>query len=263
MRRGICLCGGSGTRLYPVTRYVCKSFLPVYDKPMVYYPLATLLEAGMREILFISTPESTPVLEANLGDGSTYGCKFSYAVQEKPAGIAEAFKIGKSFMKRERVCLVLGDNVFYGQQASELFRRACRGSENVVFGYRVADPQRYGVVEFGPDDTALSIEEKPASPKSSYAVPGIYFYNPDVVEIAEQLKPSARGELEITDVNREYIRRGQLKVYKLEAGTAYLDTGTFESLADASSFVRTIQQRTGQKIADISKFEVSKAEEVG
>lgn len=227
MRKGILLAGGAGTRLAPLTKFAVKQILPVYDKPMIYYPLYTLMKMGIRDILIISTPESTPILEKNLGNGHAYGCEFSYKVQDKPNGLAQAFVLGKEFMKKERVCLILGDNIFYGSECEKLFRDACRGNENVIFGYQVSDPERYGVVEFDNDGNALSIEEKPKKPKSNYAIPGIYFYNNDVISIAESLKPSARGEYEITDINREYFCRKALKVKKLGFGNAYLDTGTF------------------------------------
>lgn len=256
MRKGIILAGGQGTRLFPLTKFAVKQILPVYDKPMIYYPLYTLLKMGIKEILIISTLESTPILKENIGNGEEYGCKFSYKVQEKPNGIAQAFVLGKQFLKRERVCLILGDNIFYGTDYEKQFRDACRGSENVIFGYPVSDPQRYGVVEFDEEGNALSIEEKPKEPKSNFAVPGIYFFNNDVIEIAENLKPSARGEYEITDVNKEYLKRKQLKVKKIEVGNAYLDTGTFQSLNDASNFVRTIEERTGLKVSDIDEFKV-------
>ena len=230
MRKGILLAGGAGTRLMPLTKFAVKQILPVYDKPMIYYPLYTLMKMGIKDILIISTPESTPILEKNLGDGSEYGCTFSYKVQDNPNGLAQAFILGKEFMKKERVCLILGDNIFYGADCEKHFREACRGNENVIFGYRVSDPERYGVVEFDDEGNALSIEEKPKKPKSSYAVP------------------------EITDVNKAYLKRKELKVKKLEVGNAYLDTGTFQSLNDASNFVRTIEERTGMKVSDIEEF---------
>lgn len=254
MRKGICLCGGLGTRLMPITKFTLKQFCPVYDKPLIYYPLYTIMKMGIKDILFISTPEATPILEKNLGTGEEYGCSFKYKVQEKPNGLAQAFVLGKEFIGKERVCLILGDNIFYGAECQKLFKDACRGSKNVVFGYPVSDPERYGVVEFDENCNVLSIEEKPKKPKSNYAVPGIYFYNNDVIQIVESLKPSARGEFEITDVNKEYLKRGQLKVMKLGFGNAYLDTGTFASLNDASNFVRTIEDRTGLKVSDIEQF---------
>lgn len=254
-RKGIILAGGSGSRLYPLTKYVCKQLLPLYDKPMIYYPLYTLLKSGIRDILIISTPETTPILEKNLGDGSDFkGVKLSYKVQEVPNGLAQAFVLGKEFIRDSRVCLILGDNIFYGEQAEKMFREAAASDDNTIFGYPVADPQRYGVVEFDEEGNALSIEEKPKKPKSNYAVPGIYFFNNDVVEIAEKLKPSARGEYEITDVNKAYLERKDLKVKRLGFGNAYLDTGTFQSLNDASNFVRTIQERTGLKVSDLTQF---------
>lgn len=254
MRKGILLCGGLGTRLMPITKYIVKQFCPVYDKPLIHYPLYTLMKAGIRDILFISTPEATPVIERNLGDGREYGCRFSYVVQDTPNGIAQAFVLGKDFIGGDRVCLILGDNIFYGAECQKLFKEAARSEDNIIFGYPVADPERYGVVEFDGEGNAVSLEEKPVKPKSNYAVPGIYFYNGDVVGIAERLKPSARGEYEITDINREYLRRKDLKVMKLGFGNAYLDTGTFGSLADACNFVRTIEERTGLKVSDIEQF---------
>ena len=253
-RKGICLAGGSGTRLFPITKFVCKQLLPIYDKPMIYYPLYTLMKAGIKDILIISTPETTPMLESKLGNGSEYGCKFRYKVQEKPNGLAQAFVLGKEFIGKDKVCLILGDNIFYGSECEKLFKEASRSNDNVIFGYPVSDPERYGVVEFDEDGNALSLEEKPKKPKSNYAVPGIYFYNNDVVKIAENLKPSARGEYEITDVNKEYLKKKDLKVMKLGFGNAYLDTGTFGSLNDASNFVRTIEDRTGLKVSDIEQF---------
>jgi len=254
LRKGICLCGGANTRLFPVSKYVPKSFCPIYDKPLIYYPLYNLMKMGIKDILFISTPKATPILEKNLGDGSEFGCSFSYKVQDEPNGLAQAFVIGEEFIGNERVCLILGDNIFYGNECEKFFREACRGSENVIFGYPVSDPERYGVVAFDKNDNVTSIEEKPKNPKSNYAVPGIYFYNSDVVEIAKNLKPSARGEYEITDVNKEYLKRKELKVKRLGFGNAYLDTGTFKSLNDASNFVRTIQDRTGLKVSNIEQF---------
>jgi glucose-1-phosphate thymidylyltransferase len=225
--------------------------LALYDKPVIYYPLYTLAKAGIKDILLISTPETTPVLQKNLGDGSSFGLKLSYKVQETPNGIAQAFVIGEDFIGDSPVCLILGDNVFYGNQLEKVVREACKSDDNVIFGYPVSDPERYGVVEFDEEGNVLSLEEKPKSPKSNYAVPGIYFYNNDVVEIAKNLKPSARGEYEITDVNKEYLKRGSLKMKRIGAGNAWLDVGTFNSLNDASNFVRTIQERTGLKISDL------------
>lgn len=255
-RKGILLAGGSGSRLRPLTNYIIKQFCPVYDKPMIYYPLYTLMKAGIKDILVISTPESTPVIARNLGDGSRYGCRFTYRIQEKPDGLAQAFVLGREFIGKDKVCLILGDNIFYGAECQKLFKQAAKSDDNIVFGYQVADPERYGVVEFDDAGNALSIEEKPKKPKSNYAVPGIYFYNNDVVDIAANLKPSARGEYEITDVNREYLKRKDLKVMKLGLGNAYLDTGTFQSLSDASNFIRTIQERTGLRVSDIEEFRV-------
>jgi glucose-1-phosphate thymidylyltransferase len=253
-RKGIILCGGSGSRLRPLTNYVTKQFLPIYDKPMIHYPLYTMLKMGIGEILFISTMESTPVLEWNLKDGSEFGAKFRYAVQEKPNGIAQAFVIGDEFIGNSPVCLLLGDNLFYGSQCERVFRDACRSEDNTIFGYQVSDPRRYGVVDFDADGNVLSIEEKPENPKTNYAVPGIYFYGQDVVGIAKSLKPSRRGEYEITDVNREYLKMGKLKFMKIKTGNAWLDTGTFGSLNDASNFIRTIEDRTGLKVCDLEKF---------
>ena len=253
-RVGIVLAGGQGTRLLPITKYICKQFCPVYNKPMIYYPIYTLMKMGIKDILFISTPEATPIIEKNLGSGSEFGCRFSYKIQETPNGIAQAFVLGKEFIGNNRVCLILGDNIFYGNQCEKFFKDACKSQNNIIFGYPVSDPQRYGVVEFDENDNVLSIEEKPTKPKSTYAIPGIYFYNNDVIEIAENLKPSKRGEYEITDVNKEYLKRNDLKVKRLGFGNAYLDTGTFESLNDASNFVRTIEERTGLKVSDINIF---------
>lgn len=254
MRKGIILAGGSGSRLWPITKYVCKQLLPIYDKPMIYYPLYTLIKAGIKDILIISTPETTPILERSLGNGKEYGCRFHYKIQQTPNGLAQAFVLGKEFIGKDKVCLILGDNIFYGAECQKIFKEASRSNDNIIFGYPVSDPERYGVVEFDENDNVLSIEEKPNKPKSNYAVPGIYFYNNDVIEIAENLKPSKRGEYEITDVNKEYLNRKELKVKRLGFGNAYLDTGTFGSLNDASNFVRTIEERTGLKISDIEQF---------
>ena len=252
--KGIILAGGSGTRLWPITKAISKQLMPIYDKPMIYYPLNTLMQAGIRDILIITTPEDKSSFQRLLGDGSQWGINLEYAVQPKPEGLAQVFIIGEEFIGNDKVALVLGDNIFHGERLDESLKECTNPDGGTVFAYKVSDPERYGVVEFDEQNQAISIEEKPAEPKSNFAVVGLYFYNNDVIEIAKNVQPSARGELEITSINAEYLRRGKLQVQTLDNGDVWLDTGTIDSLTDAADFVRVIQKRTGRIIGSPEKI---------
>lgn len=251
--KGIVLAGGSGTRLHPLTFAISKQLMPVYDKPMIYYPISTLMYSGIREILIISTPQDLPLFKLLLGDGTQLGCEFNYEVQAEPQGLAQAFLIGEKFIGKDKVALILGDNIFYGSGLSELLQKNSNPDGGIIYAYHVNDPERYGVVEFDENNNAISIEEKPTHPKSNYAVPGIYFYDNDVITISKNIKPSKRGELEITDVNKAYLQQGKLSVTIMDRGTAWLDTGTFKSLMQASQFVEVIEERQGLKIGAIEE----------
>lgn len=251
--KGIVLAGGSGTRLHPLTLAVSKQLMPIYDKPMIYYPLSTLMWSGIKEILIISTPQDLPLFEKLLGDGTQYGCRFEYAIQERPNGLAEAFIIGEEFIGNDKVALILGDNIFYGTGLEKLLQANNDPDGGIIYAYHVLDPERYGVAEFNKEGQVISIEEKPIKPKSNYAVPGIYFYDNSVIDIAKNIKPSHRGELEITDINKAYLEQGKLTVSVLDKGTAWLDTGTFNSLMQASQFVQVIEERQGLKIGALEE----------